>query len=326
MVASMFLTAVGFTFIAGAIRTSKKSGGGASWGRSVLFGLLLAPIAFLVTPSKLAWHLGALLPVALVGVTALMLRVDKQESGSLGFSAVVSLYASIAIYLAVRLGTMGLGLSSFAFRSFDSDVWSTRWPTLFGSGANVAVWLLISTGAALLCFLVARRRQQPHLSTVVAGQTALAAAIPVLTLLLLPVADSLLVERHDWTFTRQSVGGLVSAEQACGLTTRLQRIESTAMGGAEGRPERHNAVVTGSRVAAMFMPCDKQVDQADGYWKVPDVVHGGLSDDQLRFLEEFRLVEIACDAGVSGSLQEHCFYRLEPPTQTLAPTAIEWVR
>lgn len=326
MIISFSLATVAYVAIVASLVRPQR--GRAGRRQLVLLGQAMAPIAFMVTPTMQGWHLAVLITTGMVGMSLVASWIDSNDVAIIPTVPIIITYATAISIVAAVLGDRTRLLGPFAYRSVDSDYGPERVPWLVGPEASPVTWLLLFIAVAAAAVTLSNRRKTGPGSPVLTAALSVAVLVPVTMHLATPLIDAASVEHSDWTFVRQSVGGLVSAEATCLLLseTRLTaerrgELEIAAMLDAD-----EPLVVTGPRVTEFLLPCTEPVTQSEGRWKQPDFVLGSLTDGQERIGVEVPLAEAICTRGRSGDLGELCWYTPVEPSPTMQAVSVEWLR
>ncbi len=184
-------------------------------GRQRLFDLPTASLGvglvlFIVTPSKLPWHFGALLGVAAVAVALETARLRGEAARSRTwtiwpFIALVAASAAIAWSWSAR--------RSWGVAELRTLTWTPDLPSL--QTVVAALPLLLFAGAALLALARGRRERLPETPWRIASWTAPVLAVPLIAFTAgILVVDS--VKADSWTLARQNLSTF-TGDVGCGL-------------------------------------------------------------------------------------------------------------
>ena len=328
MITSMMAVAIGFIVLLVAIASPRREGRDAAT-RWLLIGAMLTPVALLLTPSKWAWHLATLLPVALIGIATLVSAIERRPRG-LWVSGVAATAGGFAIATALTLArfdrTPGSRFRDLVLRNVSADAWADRLPLLVGEDTQAWLWVSIFL-LAIVPAVVALRGRKAHLGAVSTSLSILlVAGIASMMQLLVPIMDAVRADAGDWTFVGQSVGGLFSSDLACGVAYATPAVSDWI----EANPDRASAIKegrgTGPRQATMMLTCHEPVGQVNGVWQRPDLVLERVfnRNAQRRLLHEFTLEEIGCNPTPRNPSDGICFFTVSPAIDEMGPDLIEW--
>ncbi|TVR36339.1 MAG: hypothetical protein EA388_04125 [Nitriliruptor sp.] len=326
MIVSMLVTVVGFAVLLFAIALPRPQGGDVAT-RWLLIGTALAPVGLLVTPSKWIWHLAMLLPVALVGMAIMVATIGRRPRGA-WVSGIAAVAGGLTIAGALSSGrfdrTPGAGFRDLALRNVRPNAWADRLPLLVGEGTQFWLWIGIFLLVIGSSSLVVRYRQAHLGAAATTVSILLVCGIASTMQLAVPIMDAVRAEDGDWTFVRQSIGGVVSKDLACGVAAAtpelVEWIERNPEHGADVREGR----MTGPRVAGILLPCHRQIGQVDGVWERPDLVLQELTIGQRRLEDEFAFEEVACNPTPREPSDGFCFLAVTPSVEAIQPRRIDW--
>jgi hypothetical protein len=301
---------------------------GLRWPRdAMIIGVALSPFGLLFTPSKWIWHIAVIAPVAIVGWSLVASRLGRvrTRSGGLAMLGVLLPILSLLVAWSMRPAWNARMLHRHwrhsALRHVSHDIWSSRVPWLIGEDVRWWVWLLlIATAALLVMLVVGRRRGGPGAASGLAAGLLLCASSAAIIQLTPPVLDAV-VAGGEWTFVRQSAGGLVDRHVACGMPAATPGIDSPA-----GRSDGRDRFIGGHSMALMFAPCHRAMPQADGVWVPPALVLGPLEQRQQRVEVEYDLVSAGCLPFAGDEREQLCFAELEGDGEPLVPEDVRWFR
>ena len=167
----------------------------------------------IATPSKWAWHFGALLGIAALAVAAETARLRDEAARSPGWRAWPFLAIGVAIVAAAWSWSPRNSWGLLDLRTLDWTLGLERWLPI--STLAVALPLLLLVGATLVAVTRGRRRQAREIPWRVASWTAAALAAPLIAFTAaILVADT--AKTSSWTLARQNIETLW-ANPGCGL-------------------------------------------------------------------------------------------------------------
>jgi hypothetical protein len=135
----------------------------------------------------------------------------------------------------------------------------------------------------------------------------------IFTYIFNPVVDSFL-SNNGWTFIEQSIKGVYSKSERCGLAhlTKLTKNQELSV-------QEFESNISGSTVLTpgnfFYSPCLKPISTKYGRWEMPNISVGLQIFDQQRLLLETDLNELGCDPilKLRNDLEQldYCFYKIQ---------------
>jgi hypothetical protein len=197
-----------------------------------------------------------------------------------------------------------------------------------GPETRTWLWIALLAAVALGVAWVAGRRTSDGGPATSVGPVAAIAAVLLTSLVTVasvqlapPVADAA-VSRGEWTFVRQSVGGLVSRETACGIPAATPALRERAPS-VSVPPRGSGGAIAGHSMVYTFAPCHRVMAQDAGAWQVPSVVLGELREGQRRVGIEYELVPLGC-LPASGGEEPPCVSELRADGRPLSRVETRW--
>jgi hypothetical protein len=175
--------------------------------------LAIALVLFILTPSKLPWHFGALIGIAALAVAAETVRLREDAARFRGWQPRPFLIVGAAVASAAWSWWPRESWNPVDLRTVG---WTPGLDALLPfSQLAVVLPLVLLYGAILLEALRGRRESLPGAPARVANWTAPVFAIPLI-IFTVGVLAADFVKTNSWTLTRQNLDALVG-DQDCGL-------------------------------------------------------------------------------------------------------------
>jgi hypothetical protein len=291
-------------------------------------GAGLLPLGLLLTPSKWLWHLAVLAPVATVGWAWIVNRLERRPSSTRAplvlFNVLLGLIVAWSLVPAWSSQNLG-GWGPVGLRHVSADIWSQRLPWLVGDETRWWLWvLLLMAMGGSISWVHRRRGGRGGEASAITWMLVASLGVLVPIQLLPPVIDSV-VAGDDWTFVRQSVVGVGSAEVACGVATDTEAVLRSRERLSRGADDADALILAGDSRGGMLAPCYTMMGQKHGAWQVPSLLMGDPHLGQRRLLTEFDVVPIGCNSFPRSRADDRlCFSVLESAHPALSPTNTTW--